>query len=100
MAPTKVMVEGPSSSPARVSSAMSAAAARVLAEPLVTAAMVGRAPAGSRSMRRTSSALSPDWLTQTSSESGCSSGIRKCSSSAVSSIEQGRPCPARAVTIG
>jgi len=40
------------------------------------------------------------WLTQTSSESGSSSGIRKCSSSAVSSIEQGRPCPARAVTIG
>ena len=95
----KVIVEGPCSSPAAVSRAMSAARHSVFCEPLVIAASRGRG-ASSRSTSRTSSALSPDWLTHTTSVSRRSIGSRKCSSSAVSSIEQATPRAASAVAIG
>ena len=63
---------GPCSSPARVSRAMSASRGqRVRGAVGDRRRCSGRSPrSGAARTRRTSSALSPDWLTQTSSESG------------------------------
>ena len=79
---------------------MSAARASVLLGPFVTLTSVGlrRSRVRSASTSRTSSALSPDWLTAISSVSARIVASRKCSSSAVSTIDAGTPCVASWVT--
>ena len=96
-----VIVEGPCSSPARVSRWMSASAASGLSAPLVIATMVGRSGrAASASATRTVSALRPDWLTHTTSVPAATAGSRKWRSSAASSIVAAIPAAPSAVTIG
>ena len=97
----KVIVEGPCSSPPRVSRLRSARRASELPVPFVTVAMKGRSPR-SRSSRttRTVSALSPDWLTHTSSVSGPSASRRKCRSSAASTIVASTPARGERVAGG
>ena len=91
-----VIVEGPVSSPARVSMPGPASAHSEFAVPFVTATSAGgSASARACSATRTTSALSPDWLTATTRVSGPSMSMRKCSSSAASSISA-TAVPARA----
>ena len=94
-AAAKVMVEGPYSSPARVSSAMSAAAASVLAEPLVTAAH-GRAALAGQPLDQADQLGALARLADADQQRVRlqQRGRRKCSSSAVSSIEHETPLPA------
>ena len=70
-----VIVDGPCSSPARVSRWTSARAASGLSAPFVTATTVGRGVrSASASATRTVSALRPDWLTHTTSVVGGDGG--------------------------
>ena len=97
--PANVMVDGPYSSPARVSRATVAASASVFRPPLVIeTSSGGEGRAVRRSASRTSSALSPDWLTAITIPSVGTAGRRKWRSSAESTIETGAPRPASSVT--
>ena len=99
--PAKVIVDGPDSSPAAVSSTSSASEARVLVRPFVTATMRdGTALERMCSATFTTSALSPDWLTATTRVCGPSIAVRKCRSSAESSITAAMPPRASSATAG
>ena len=96
-----VIVDGPCSSPARVSRWTCARAASGLSVPFVTATTVGRGSrSASASATRTVSALRPDWLTHTTSVSAATAGSRKWRSSAASSIVAATPADPRTVTAG
>ena len=87
--------------PARVSNVTSASPARVFAVPFVMPTNGdGSSDAAISSATRTTSALSPDWLTATTTVDDPRSPLRKCASSAASTWIAPTPARASSATAG